>query len=129
MGLQKFYSDYWDINKNDLSEFYKQGIVEIDDSKNKIEKEKDQFKMFLQIPNIKNTIDLKNKFIQANYQVKFEDYVEQVQNYFNTNSLEDLKANTKVNSFQLAHNINNIFYNVNKIVDTIRSELRSELNQ
>ncbi|CAG8624598.1 12220_t:CDS:2 [Cetraspora pellucida] len=132
-GLQKFYK------------FYKQAIVEIDESKIKIEKEKDQFKMFLQIPNIKNTIDLKaknftityyenlmtnwNEFIQANYQVKFEGYVEQVQNYFNTNSLEDLKANTEVNSFQLAHNINNIFYNVNKIVDTIRSELKSELNQ
>ncbi|CAG8811350.1 38917_t:CDS:2, partial [Gigaspora margarita] len=78
----------------------------------------------IKIPNIKNIIDNKIKnhaieiydelikqwdaFIQENYQEIFKVQVEQVQNYFTTNDLEDLKANNEVDSFKIAHNIETI---------------------
>lgn len=138
-ALLKFYNDCWDSKKIYLSERYQSEIEEIDGTKSDFVKESDQFKMFLQIPNIKSGIDQKIKnrsifiydalinhwdnFIQENYHERFKGYAEQVQSYFANNYLEDLKANDKVDSFQIASNIEMIIESVTKMIDTIKSDL------
>ncbi|CAG8459819.1 35502_t:CDS:1 [Gigaspora margarita] len=140
-ALQRFYNNCWDDKKINLSERYQNEIKEIDGTKDNIENESDQFGLFLQIPNIKNVIDNKiknhaieiydgfikqwNAFIQENYHERFKVQVDQVQNYFTTNDLEDLKANNEVDSFKIAHNIESIIGSVTDIVNTIKLELEA----
>ncbi|CAG8811245.1 24951_t:CDS:1, partial [Gigaspora margarita] len=131
--LQKFYAHYWDNNKIILTNNYNEQIMEIESAKQSYLNQEDQFNTFLQIPNIKATIDeiIKNQainiynglinywneFISQNYTDQFKNHADQVVEYFHTNDIEKMKVRETL--FELVATIEQLINSVMGIKESI----------